>query len=192
MRTVMGAPTFFETATQFRDWLEANHSSATELVVGFRKVGTGQPSINWPDSVDEALCFGWIDGVRKRIDEDSYQIRFTPRKPGSIWSHVNVAKVQSLLATGRMRPAGIRAFEARTEDRTGVYAFERQAPAELTEVELKLFKKQKVAWSYFEQCPPSYRKVMLHWVTSAKLAATRERRLIQLSAACAEQRRILK
>jgi uncharacterized protein YdeI (YjbR/CyaY-like superfamily) len=188
----MGVPTFFETATQFRDWLEANHSSATELVVGFRKVGTGQQSINWPNSVDEALCFGWIDGVRKRIDEDSYQIRFTPRKPGSIWSHVNVAKVQSLLAAGRMRPAGIRAFEARSEDKTGVYAFERQAPAELTAVELKLFKKQKVAWSYFEQCPPSYRKVMLHWVDGAKQAATRERRLTQLIAACAEQRRILK
>ena len=189
---MIAAPTFFETADQFRDWLKKNHLSATELVVGFRKVGTGQPSINWPDSVDEALCFGWIDGVRRRIDEDSYQIRFTPRKPGSIWSHVNVAKVHVLLAAGRMCPVGIRAFDARTDVKTGVYAFERQTPAELGEVELKFFKKQKVAWSYFEQCPPGYRKVMLHWVTGAKQIATRERRLTQLIDACAEQRRILK
>lgn len=184
------APTFFETAGQFRDWLDKHHASATELVVGFRKVGTGQPGIGWSEAVDEALCFGWIDGVRKRIDEDSYQIRFTPRKPGSILSHVNVAKVQALLAAGRMRPAGIRAFEARTEGRTGVYAFERPSPAELGEDELRLFRKHTVAWAYFNQCPPSYRKVMLHWVTGAKQVATRERRLSQLIAACAGQGRI--
>ncbi len=189
---MIAPPIFFETAAQFRAWLDKNHESAADLIVGFRKVGTGQPSISWPESVDEALCFGWIDGVRKRIDENSYQIRFTPRKQGSIWSLVNVAKVQALLASGRMRPPGIAAFEARTEDKTGVYAFERHAPAELRDEELKLFRKHQDAWSYFEKCPPSYRKVMLHWVTGAKQVATRERRLSQLIAACDEQRRILK
>ena len=186
------APTFFETAAQFRHWLEKNHASAEELIVGFRKVGTGRASMSWPESVDEALCFGWIDGVRKKIDESAYQIRFTPRKPGSIWSRVNVAKVQALLAAGRMHTRGIQAFEARTDDKTGVYAFERQSPAELGELELQRFQQQKPAWRYFEQCPPGYRRVMLHWVTSAKQAATRERRLAQLMGACAEQRRILK
>lgn len=183
-------PSFFETAGQFRAWLGKHHASATELLVGFRKVGTGQQSIGWSEAVDEALCFGWIDGARKRIDENSYQIRFTPWKPGSIRSHVNVAKVQALLAAGRMRPPGIRAFEARTEGKTGVYAFERRSPAELGEGELKLFRKHKLAWSYFNQCPPSYRNVMLHWITGAKQVATRERRLNQLITACAEQRRI--
>lgn len=186
------APTFFESPAQFRRWLEGNHASATELIVGYRKVGTGRPSMSWSESVDEALCFGWIDGVRKRIDDHSYQIRFTPRKRASIWSLVNVEKVQALLASGRMQAAGLAAYQARTESRTGVYAFERQAPAELHEVELKLFKQSRVAWSYFEGCPPGYRRTMLHWVTSAKQPATRERRLAQLVAACAEQRRVLK
>ncbi len=189
---MVAPPTFFETAAQFRDWLEKNHASATDLIVGFRKVGTGQPSISWPESVDEALCFGWIDGVRKRIDERSYQIRFTPRKLGSIWSLVNVAKVEALLASGRMRPPGIAAFGARTENNTGVYAFERSVPAELSDSEKELFQKHRTAWTYFEKCPPSYRSVMLHWVTSAKQVATRERRLTQLIAACVEQRCILK
>lgn len=189
---MIAAPTFFETAAQFRDWLEKNHASSTDLIVGFRKVGTGKSSLSWSESVDEALCFGWIDGVRKRIDEHSYQIRFTPRKSGSIWSLVNVGKVEALLASGRMRPPGIAAFEARTEGKTGVYAFERNAPAELSGAELKLFRKHRDAWEYFEKCPPSYRKVMLHWVTGAKQVATRERRLSQLVAACADNRRILK
>lgn len=185
-------PTFFDSAPDFRAWLERHHGSAAELVVGFRKVGSGAPSMSWPESVDEALCFGWIDGVRKRIDDAHYQIRFTPRKPASIWSLVNVAKVQALIEQGRMRPAGLRAFEARSEKKTGVYAFEREAPAELAAAELRAFKKNRVAWRYFETVAPSYRRVMTHWVVSAKQAATRERRLTQLIEACAEQRRILK
>lgn len=188
----MTTPSFFETAAQFRHWLDQNHTCAAELIVGFRKVGTGQPGMSWSESVDEALCFGWIDGVRKRIDDGAYQIRFTPRKPGSIWSRVNVEKVQVLLASGRMRPPGIAAYEARSADKTGVYAFERHAPAELQDAELTIFQRQKAAWRFFEACPPSYKKVMLHWVTSAKRAPTRERRLAQLIEACAEQRRILK
>jgi uncharacterized protein YdeI (YjbR/CyaY-like superfamily) len=148
--------------------------------------------MTWPESVDEALCFGWIDGVRKRIDEDSYMIRFTPRRPGSIWSLVNLAKVEQLLQQGRMQPPGIAAYEGRTEKKTGVYAFEREKPPELSEAEMRDFKKNKTAWRYFETTPPSYRKVMLHWIVSAKQAATRERRLLQLIQACAEQRRVEK
>jgi uncharacterized protein YdeI (YjbR/CyaY-like superfamily) len=187
---VTATPTFFAAAADFRVWLERHHATAVELIVGFRKVGSGQASMTWPESVDEALCFGWIDGVRKRIDDASYQIRFTPRKPGSIWSRVNVDKVQALQANGRMRPAGIAAFEARSESKTGIYAFERQAPAELSEAETRRFKHSKAAWNYFESCPPGYRKVMLHWVVSAKQAPTRDRRLSQLIDACAEQRRM--
>ena len=186
------SPTFFETALHFRTWLEVNHTSAAELIVGFRKVSTGMPSMTWPESVDEALCFGWIDGVRKRIDEASYQIRFTPRKRGSIWSLVNVNKVQELTKQGRMQPAGVAAFEAKSHDKTGVYAFEREKPAELAPVEVREFKKNRLAWKYFESAAPSYRRVMTHWVVSAKQTATRARRLEQLVQACAEQRRILK
>jgi len=186
------SPTFFESALHFRAWLEANHASSTELIVGFRKVGTGVPSMTWPESVDEALCFGWIDGVRKRIDEESYKIRFTPRRKGSIWSLVNIKKVQELTARGRMLPAGVSAYEARSYKKTGIYAFEREQPAELAHAEVIKFKKNRKAWEYFETAAPSYRKVMLHWVVSAKQTATRTRRLEQLVQACAEQRRILK
>jgi uncharacterized protein YdeI (YjbR/CyaY-like superfamily) len=186
------SPTFFESALLFRAWLEANHSKAAELIVGFRKVSTGLPSMTWSESVDEALCFGWIDGVRKRIDDESYLIRFTPRRSGSIWSLVNVAKVELLLAQGRMRPPGIAAYEARTDKKTGIYAFERERPAELTAAETRDFRKNKVAWQYFEAAAPSYKRVITHWVVSAKQAATRERRLAQLIQACTEQRRILR
>jgi len=186
------SPTFFETALHFRAWLEINHASAAELIVGFRKVATGLASMTWPESVDEALCFGWIDGVRKRIDEESYQIRFTPRQKGSIWSLVNVKKVQELTLQDRMRPAGVAAFEARSHTKTGVYAFERETPAELAAAEIREFKKNRLAWQYFEAAAPSYRRVITHWVISAKQPATRARRLEQLVQACTEQRRILK
>jgi uncharacterized protein YdeI (YjbR/CyaY-like superfamily) len=186
------SPTFFESPLLFRAWLEANHATAAELIVGFRKVGSGLPSMTWPESVDEALCFGWIDGVRKRIDDESYLIRFTPRRASSIWSLVNIAKVEQLQTQGRMRHPGTAAYEARNDKKTGIYAFEREHPAELTEPETREFKKNKVAWRYFESTPPSYRKVITHWVVSAKQAATRERRLTQLMQACAEQKRLLK
>ncbi len=185
-------PTFFASSLHFRAWLAENHASASELIVGFRKVGTGLPSMTWPESVDEALCFGWIDGVRRRIDETAYQIRFTPRKRGSIWSLVNVDKVHALHSQGRMRPAGLAAFEHRRPDKTGVYAFEREQPAELAPAELLAFKKNRPAWKYFEATAPSYRRVMMHWVVSARQPATRARRLDQLMQACAEQRRILR
>ena len=185
-------PTFFEDSLRFRAWLEVNHSTATELIVGFRKVGTGQPSMTWSESVDEALCFGWIDGVRKRIDDESYLIRFTPRRSSSIWSLANVAKVEQLTAQGRMRVPGIAAYEAKSAKKTGIYAFERAQPAELTAAEKREFKKSKTAWLYFEAAAPSYRKVITHWVVSAKQAATRERRFAQLVQACAMQKRILR
>lgn len=184
------APTFFASAAHFGRWLQTNHAKATELLVGFHKVDSGVPSMSWPESVDEALCFGWIDGVRKRIDDASYQIRFTPRRPGSIWSHVNVAKVAQLTEQGRMQPAGLAAFAARSDRKTGVYAFEREAPAALDAAELRVFKKNKAAWAFFDATPPGYQRVLTHWIVSAKQAATRERRLAQLIEASAEQRRL--
>ena len=188
----LAVSTFFESPLHFRAWLEAHHGSASELIVAFKKVGTGAPSMKWSESVDEALCFGWIDGVRKKIDDDWYQIRFTPRKRKSIWSHVNVAKVLALTAQARMRPAGLAAFEARSPAKTGVYAFERQEAAELAPAEVRLFKKNRPAWDYFEAVAPSYRRTIIHWVVSAKRAATRERRLEQLIQASAERKRILR
>jgi uncharacterized protein YdeI (YjbR/CyaY-like superfamily) len=190
--TTAPLPTFFASPADFRDWLAQHHASEPALLVGLRKVGSGQPSMTWPEAVDEALCFGWIDGVRRRIDDTAYQIRFTPRKPGSIWSRVNVAKVEALLAASRMQAAGLAAYAARSAERTGVYAFERSEPVALAPAELQLFAADVQAWAYFEHCPPGYRRVMLHWVVSAKQAATRARRLAQLMQACAEQRRMLK
>lgn len=184
------APTYFDTAADFGAWLAQHHASATELVVGYRKVGTGLPSMTWPESVDEALCFGWIDGVRKRIDDAAYQIRFTPRRSGSIWSAVNVAKVNALIAQGRMHPAGLAAFAARSEAKTAVYAFERVQPAELDASQVKFFKSHKVAWAWFQGQAPSYQRQMLHWVVSAKQPETRARRLERLVTACAQRLRL--
>lgn len=186
----MPTPTFFPTPAAFNHWLAEHLAEATELLVGLHKVGTGQPSMTWSESVDEALCFGWIDGVRRRVDDATYTIRFTPRRRGSIWSAVNVAKVQALIAQGRMRPAGLAAFEARDEKKTAIYAFEQEHPAQFSAAELWQFKKQKAAWTFFESTPPGYREVITHWVTSAKKPETRARRLEQLIQACGEGRRL--
>ncbi len=183
---------FFENAAAFRRWLAHNGERATELFVGYRKVGTGETSLTWPESVDEALCFGWIDGVRKRIDEHSYQIRFTPRKPNSIWSAINIDKVQALTAQGRMRPAGQAAYARRTQDRSSVYSYEQAGWSQFAAAEIREFKKSRSAWQFFEASPPSYRKTILHWVTSAKQPATRARRLAQLVAACSARQRLIK
>jgi uncharacterized protein YdeI (YjbR/CyaY-like superfamily) len=179
------APKFFPNTQAFRRWLEANADSAAELLVGYHKVATGKPSMTWSESVDEALCFGWIDGVRKRIDEETYQIRFTPRRPGSIWSAINIAKVAKLQAEGRMRPAGVAVFENRTEAKSVVYAYEQESPAELAPSELIEFKRNMAAWRFFENSPPSHKKVVLHWICSAKKPETRHRRFIKLLEACA-------
>ena len=183
-------PRFFKTPADFRKWLERNHEKEHELLVGFYKKGSGKPSIDWPQSVDEALCFGWIDGVRRNIDEESYSIRFTPRKKGSNWSAVNVRKMAELTAQGRVTPAGRAAFEARTEDKTAIYSYENRDKAQLDAAAEKAFKANAEAWEYFQSRPPWYRRTATHWVVSAKREETRQRRLEQLIADSAAGRLI--
>jgi uncharacterized protein YdeI (YjbR/CyaY-like superfamily) len=183
-------PTFFADAEAFRAWLDLHAASATELLVGFHKVGSDQPCMSWSASVDEALCFGWIDGRRKRIDDDSYSIRFTPRKPSSIWSVVNIAKMDKLRAEGKMRPAGEAAFALRSEAKSGIYAHERGDLPELPDAERERFQRDAAAWNYFQATPPGYRKVVLHWVMNAKREETRAKRLAQLMQACAAGERL--
>jgi uncharacterized protein YdeI (YjbR/CyaY-like superfamily) len=182
-------PLFFETPEQFRAWLEQHHETATEVAVGFYKKGSGKPSITWPEAVDQALCFGWIDGVRHSLDDESYTNRFTPRRPNSNWSAVNVAKVEKLKAAGLMKPAGLRAFEARTAERTGVYSFEREAAVLPPDFE-QAFRADAAAWEWFEARPPGYRRTAIHWVVSAKREETRLRRLRQLIDCSAEGRAV--
>jgi uncharacterized protein YdeI (YjbR/CyaY-like superfamily) len=182
-------PTFFETTDDFRAWLDKNHASATFLLVGFYKKGTGRPSISWPESVDVALCYGWIDGVRRGIDAESYTIRFTPRKRGSVWSSVNVRKVRALTEEGRMQPAGLAAFEARKEDRSGIYSHE-QGDVELPEPYLGLLRQNTAAWAFFERQPKSYRKTASWWVASAKKEETRRKRLDSLIVYSAKGERV--
>ncbi len=174
-------PVFFATQAGFRNWLRKNHKKETELLVGFYKVASGRPSMTWSQSVDEALCFGWIDGVRKSIDQDSYQIRFTWRKPTSIWSAVNTRKVQELIRQGLMQPAGLASFEKRTENKSGIYSYERSEKG-FTPDFVKQFMADKIAWNYFQSLAPSYQKVSTHWVMSAKQETTRLKRLSQLIA----------
>jgi len=183
-------PKFFPTPADFRAWLEANHGSAKELLVGYYKKDSGRPSITWPESVDEALCYGWIDGVRRSHGDVAYTIRFTPRRSTSIWSAVNVAKVKELTRQGRMRAAGERAFAARTAERTGIYAFERKKAAKLSREETRRLRANREAAAFFEAQPPGYRRTALHWVVSPKRPETRERRLAQLIADSAAGRRI--
>src|SRR5918997_864840 len=166
--------TFFATPAEFRAWLDAHHNQSTELWVGFHKKGSGLPSMTWPEAVDEALCFGWIDGVRKSIDETSYAIRFTPRKTRSTWSAVNIRRVQELVAQGRMRPAGLRAFAARTEGRSGIYSYEQRDAVQLGDDDERQFRSNPAAWDFFQAQPPSYRKAAIWWVASAKKEETRQ------------------
>ena len=182
-------PTFFRTPPEFRQWLEKNHATATELLVGFYKRDSGKPSITWPESVDEALCFGWIDGVRKRVDEVSYTIRFTPRRRGSIWSVINIKRAQELAKAKRMRRAGSRAFAARIEYKSGIYSYE-QRPQELVEPYGRMLKKKKAAWDFFQAQPPSYRKMISWYIVSAKREETRIQRLRKLIAASAKRKRL--
>jgi len=170
-------PRFFPTAKQFRSWLEKHHADTPELWVGFHKKETGRPSITWPESVDEALCVGWIDGLRKSIDEHSYKIRFTPRKTGSIWSAVNTRRAKELIGAGRIRPAGLRAFEGRDPKKTNLYSFEQRKAAVLTPAFEKRFKADRKAWTFFQSQPEGYRHIAVFWVTSAKQEDTRARRL---------------
>ena len=182
-------PAFFKTPADFRAWLETHHGTATELLVGFFKKDSGKPSITWPESVDEALCYGWIDGIRRRIDETSYSVRFTPRRRGSIWSRVNTKRVAVLTKAKRMRPSGMTAFEARDAKKSGVYSFERETAA-FTAALLKVFRANAKAWTFFQAQPPGYRHLATFYVVSAKKDETRLRRLESLIALSAKGRRL--
>jgi len=170
---------YFGSTTELRDWFDANHETSEELWLGYWKKGTGHPSVTWTLAVDEALCVGWIDGVLQRIDEQRHVQRFTPRRKGSNWSAINVAKVERLTAEGRMRAAGVRAFEARTSERTAVYTYERDIEP-MNDAELARFRSNGGAWADWERRPSSYRRAATAWVTGAKQASTRERRLTTL------------
>jgi uncharacterized protein YdeI (YjbR/CyaY-like superfamily) len=176
-------PRFFKTPEAFRKWLDRHHASRDELLVGYYKVASGRPSMTWSESVDQALCYGWIDGVRRRVDDERYCIRFTPRRPGSKWSDVNLKKVAQLKREGLMTPAGLEAYKRRVVGRRADYAYEENVkpfPAAL----LREFRSHSEAWKFFQSLSPSYKRKVTHWITSAKQEATRERRLRKLIEAC--------
>ena len=180
---------FFATLAAWRAWLEKHHDKHAELIVGFYKKYSGRPSITWPESVDGALCFGWIDGVRRRIDDSSYSIRFTPRRPLSTWSAINIRRAEELIALELMHPAGMQAFEARREERSRIYSFEQEQVA-FSSAELRQFTANPSAWKFFQASPPSYRRVRTWWVVSAKRDLTRKRRLATLIEASAQGNRL--
>jgi uncharacterized protein YdeI (YjbR/CyaY-like superfamily) len=173
-------PVFFASSSAFRAWLEQHHAQIQELWVGFHKKSTGKPSLTWPESVDAALCFGWIDGVRGSIDAQSYTIRFTPRKPDSTWSAVNIKRVGELAKLGLMQPAGLKAFEKRSDDKSAIYSYEQRKAAKLSGAYEKQFRANKKAWDYFQAQAPWYRRTASFWVISAKKEETRLRRLATL------------
>jgi len=181
---------FFATPDKWRQWLDRNHAKADELWVGYHKKSSGTPSITWPESVDEALCYGWIDGIRKSIDDTRYKIRFTPRRTGSIWSAVNIARVAVLMKEGRMRPSGLAAYNARTDEKSRVYTYEQKDASTLGDELERRFRANAKAWAFFESQPPYYRKLATRWVVSAKQEATRQRRLATLIEDSAAGRRI--
>jgi uncharacterized protein YdeI (YjbR/CyaY-like superfamily) len=182
--------TFFETADEFLAWLEKHGAAKSELIVGYYKRGTKRGTMSWPESVDAALCHGWIDGVRKRIDEHTYQIRFTPRKPHSIWSAINVERVHVLKAAGRMREPGLHAYSHRREEKSKIYSYEQKTAAMLDPGDEARFRKAKAAWKFFEAQPAGYRQLVIWRIVSAKRPETRERRLAALIEASQEQRRL--
>jgi uncharacterized protein YdeI (YjbR/CyaY-like superfamily) len=179
MKSNLSKATFFSNQSAFRKWFEKNHDKEKELVVGFYKVSTGKPSITWSQAVDEALCFGWIDGIRKSIDHESYCIRFTQRKPKSIWSAINIKKVEELTRLGAMHPAGLIAYSKRQENKSGIYSYEKEA-ATLSNNFLKKFKANKEAWKFFQSMAPSYQRTAIHWVMDAKQEVTKVKRLDEL------------
>jgi uncharacterized protein YdeI (YjbR/CyaY-like superfamily) len=182
-------PVFFESAQAFREWLETHHNKETELVVGYYKVSTGKPSLNWSESVDQAICFGWIDGIRRSIDEESYCIRFTPRNPNSKWSAVNIKKAQALIASGQMMPAGLKLLEQRKEPKQEVYSYENRLDFFPPDIEER-FRQNELAWDNFCKFPPSHRRKYILWMMDAKQQTTFEKRFAQLIAACEEGKRL--
>ena len=182
-------PAFFKTAAAFRDWLEKNHDKESELLVGFYKRGSGRPSMTWPESVDAALSFGWIDDVRKRLDDASYTIRFSRRRPRSIWSAINIAKAKELIERKLMHPTGLSVFEKRDEKKTAMYSYEREHKR-FTPAEEKRFRANKDAWKFFTEQPPGYRKIATFYVVSAKKDETRAKRLARLIETSAQRKRL--
>lgn len=181
---------YFRSPDAFRAWLERHHATQKEILVGFYRVGTRKPSMTWSESVDQALCFGWIDGVRRSVDDERYTIRFTPRKPKSNWSRINMAKVETLRKAGMMAPAGEKAFAAREEERSGVYSFEQERPMELSPAYQQRFRANRKAWNWFQSQAPYYRRTIAFWVMSAKREETREKRLATLIADSSRGRRV--
>ena len=182
--------TFFATPADFRRWLEEHHDTEPELWVGLYKRASGKPSIPWPEAVDQALCFGWIDSVRRSLDDESYANRFTPRKPSSTWSAVNIKRVEELTAQGLMHPAGRKAFEARRPEKSATYSYEQRQAATLDSAQERRFRANRKAWHFFQAQPPWYRRAALHWVTSAKREETRAKRLTRLIEDSADGRTI--
>jgi uncharacterized protein YdeI (YjbR/CyaY-like superfamily) len=182
-------PTIFPTKEDFRKWLEENHEKETELIVGFYNIKSGKQSMTWSEAVDQALCFGWIDGVRRKVDDESYSNRFTPRRTSSNWSAVNIKKVEDLTAKGLMKPAGIAAFEKRREEKSAVYAYENELKQFSEEFE-KRFRENEKAWNFFEKQANWYKKQMVNWVMNAKQEATRAKRLEKLIEVSAEEKRL--
>ena len=182
-------PSFFATPADLRRWFARNAARKAELLVGFHRKGSGKPSITWSESVDEALCVGWIDGVRRSIDDTSYTIRFTPRRPGSMWSAINIAKVKELTDAGRMKPAGLAVFASRRADRSG-YSYKQLTTSAFAPEQENRFRRSAKAWRFFSDQPPGYRRVATFWVTSARREETRERRLATLIADSAAGRRL--
>jgi uncharacterized protein YdeI (YjbR/CyaY-like superfamily) len=189
-RPKAAAPTFFATALVFHAWLARHGAAERELIVGFHKVGSGRPSMTWPESVDEALCFGWIDGMRARLDDSAYTIRFTPRRVTSTWSAVNIARVAELTAQARMKPPGLEAFAQRREERSELYSYEQRAQAALAAEDEAQFRRNAAAWRYFEAQPPGYRHLVIWRIVSARRSDTQQRRLAQLIEASQNQRRL--
>jgi uncharacterized protein YdeI (YjbR/CyaY-like superfamily) len=181
---------YFKTSTEFRAWLARNHATATELGVVLHKKGSGKATMTWSEAVDQALCFGWIDSVARRLDDSSRVQRFTPRKPKSNWSAVNIKKVEELTARGLMRPAGLQAFARRTEARSAVYSYENRHLAALDAEREMAFRANAGAWEFFNKQPPSYRRTAIYLVMNAKREETRAKRLAKLIAASAAGRRV--
>ena len=182
-------PTFFATPAAFAAWLKKHHKTAPELLVGFYKKDSGKPSITWPESVDEALCFGWIDGVRRSVNAEAYSIRFTPRRATSNWSAVNIGRVAELTKQGRMRAAGLAAFARRTAKKSVVYSYEQKEPLGLDPAYEKRFRANRKAWAFFSAQANWYRRNGVRWIMTAKAEETRLRRLQQLIDTSADERR---
>jgi len=181
---------YFSTATAFRRWLAAHHAAERELLVGFYKKASGRHGISYKDAVDEALCFGWIDGIKQRVDDQRYTHRFTPRKPSSTWSLINANRAKELIALERMAKPGLEAFQRRDPRKTGIYSFE-QRPSTLDPALERIFRRRAAAWTFFRAQPPGYQRLMIFFVMSAKQQATRERRLAVLMKSSAHGKRVL-